>query len=106
VNRTGTALGDAATELGAGELKMLTDDPQQRDILGHLDGVVVSVNIQGDLSHKMLLCLIWTYKLRCAKARMLHFYILEYTPMPAPRKTKKVLQSVENWTGPLRGLVL
>jgi hypothetical protein len=51
VNRTGTALGDAATELGAGELKMLTDDPQQGDILGHLEGVVFSINIQGDLSH-------------------------------------------------------
>jgi len=34
---------------------MLADDPQQRDILGHLEGVVFSINIQGDLSHEMLL---------------------------------------------------
>ena len=46
VNRAGAAQAGAATEFRTGHLQLLADDPEQRRIVGRLDGHIPSVDIQ------------------------------------------------------------
>src|SRR5882757_4212117 len=46
VDRASATKARAATELGAGHLQLLADDPQQRRVVGRLDGHIPSVDIE------------------------------------------------------------
>ena len=46
VNRAGAAETCAATEFRTGHLQLFADDPEQRRIVGRLDGHIPSVDIQ------------------------------------------------------------
>ena len=53
MDRAGAARTDAAAELGARELQVLADDPEERHLGTHVDLVVLPVDIERD--HKGLL---------------------------------------------------
>jgi hypothetical protein len=46
VNGAGAAQAGAAAELGAGHLQLFADDPEQRRIVGRLDGHIPSVDVE------------------------------------------------------------
>jgi hypothetical protein len=47
VHRAGTALGHATTELGAGQVRNITQDPEQRHVRGDIQLLILAVYIQG-----------------------------------------------------------
>src|SRR5712675_943922 len=47
VNRAGAAQAGTAAEFRAGHLQLFADDPEQRRIVGRLDGHIPSVDVQG-----------------------------------------------------------
>lgn len=43
----GTALGHAAAELGAGQVRDIAQDPQQRHVRGDIQRLVLAIDIEG-----------------------------------------------------------
>jgi len=52
VDGAGAALADTAAELGADEVEVVAEDPEERGLGCHVHGAGLAVNLQGELSHR------------------------------------------------------